>query len=112
MRGTRPLTADGMTSSVDPPAHALDRALLALAANTRTRSSEAFSVSAGDVRGKAQLYLARTNTKGRRTGRVVPLNPTVRAELDGCLATRPRDEDSEALFPSRRVGWPCPASKR
>lgn len=102
MRGTRPLTTEELAKVLTAAPSPRDRALLAVCANTGTRISEALALTVGDVRGKAELALARANTKGKRTGRVVPMNATVRAECAAFLATRPEAVDADPLFPSRK----------
>lgn len=106
MKGCRPITPQEiarMLSKLDNPR---DRAWITLQFVTALRISEVLSLKVKDVLQHGaivdRLYVSRRNTKGKRSGRYIPLSDDGRKALREWIKESPHLQPSAYLFPSRQ----------
>jgi integrase len=111
MKGCRPFTDDEIDSIAAALAHPRDRALFLVGIHTGFRISELLAIRLGDVVRNGRVVdvvaVAKRNTKGKRSGRSVPLHRRAKAAIEEWVdaidpnGKRPADT---FLFKSRQGG--------
>ena len=102
MIGCKPLTDNEVVAIASKLQHPRDKCLFILGLRTGLRISELLSLRVADVTNGTSVYIKRRSTKGKTSGRSIPLHHDAIAAINAWISLGELDASSW-LFPSHRT---------